>query len=131
MQDVNTVTLAGRLTRDAEMKHTQGGTALAQFSVACNERKKSGDEWTEEASFFDCVLWGRLAEAIVQYMTKGTQVVLSGRLQQDRWEQDGQKRSKVKVNVKEIQLLGGRSESKAQPRQPANQGNSFEDDVPF
>jgi single-strand DNA-binding protein len=106
MSDLNRVVLIGRLTRDAETKFIQSGQAVCKFSLAVNRRRKVGDQWEEEASFFDAVLWGRQAETLGQYLTKGKQIGLEGELKQDRWEQDGQKRSKVEIVVSNIQLLG-------------------------
>jgi single-strand DNA-binding protein len=107
MADVNHVILIGRLTRDAELKYTAGGQAVCKFSLAVNRRRKSGDQWIEEANFFDVVLWGRSGEAINQYLVKGKQIAVEGELRQDRWEQDGQNRSKVEIMANNVQLLGG------------------------
>ncbi len=107
MADVNHVILIGRLTRDAELKYTAGGQAVCKFSLAVNRRRKSGDQWVEEANFFDVVLWGRSGEAINQYLVKGKQIAVEGELRQDRWEQDGQNRSKVEIMANNVQLLGG------------------------
>ncbi len=107
MADVNHVTLIGRLTRDAELKYTAGGQAVCKFSLAVNRRRKNGDQWVEEANFFDIVLWGRSGEAINQYLVKGKQIAVEGELRQDRWEQDGQNRSKVEIMANNVQLLGG------------------------
>lgn len=104
--DINQVILVGRITRDSELKYTASGTAMAQFSIAVNRRVKKGDQWTDEASFFDIVLWDKQAENLNKYLTKGTQVGVSGELRQDRWEKDGQKHSKVQVFVENLQLLG-------------------------
>ncbi len=109
MADVNHVILIGRLTRDAELKYTAGGQAVCKFSLAVNRRRKNGDQWVEEANFFDVVLWGRSGEAINQYLLKGKQVAVEGELRQDRWEQDGQNRSKVEIQANNVQLLGGGS----------------------
>jgi len=109
MADVNHVILIGRLTRDAELKYTSGGQAVCKFAVAVNRRKKTGDQWVEEANFFDVVLWGRSGEAVNQYLTKGKQIAVEGELRQDRWEQDGQNRSKVEIMANNVQLLGGGS----------------------
>lgn len=109
MADVNHVILIGRLTRDAELKYTAGGQAVCKFALAVNRRKKTGDQWVEEANFFDVVLWGRSGEAINQYLLKGKQIAVEGELRQDRWEQDGQNRSKVEIQANNVQLLGGGS----------------------
>jgi single-strand DNA-binding protein len=106
MTDLNRVVLIGRLTRDAETKFIQSGQAVCKFSIAVNRKRKVGDQWEDEASFFDAVLWGRQAETLSQYLVKGKQIAIDGELRQDRWEQDGQKRSKVEIVVGNIQLLG-------------------------
>jgi single-strand DNA-binding protein len=107
MADLNHVVLVGRLTRDAELKYTANGQAVCKFSVALNRRRKSGDQWVDEANFFDIVLWGKQGESLNQYLIKGKQVGVDGELRQDRWEQDGQNRSKVEIVANNIQLLGG------------------------
>jgi single-strand DNA-binding protein len=107
MADLNHVVLIGRLTRDAELKYTANGQAVCKFSIAVNRRRKSGDQWVDEANFFDIVLWGRQGEALNQYLVKGKLVGVDGELRQDRWEQDGQNRSKVEVVANNLQLLGG------------------------
>ena len=109
MADINHVVLVGRLTRDAELKYTAGGQAVCKFSIAINRRRKSGDQWEDEANYFDVVVWGRQGEGIAQYLQKGKQVGVDGELRQDRWQQDGQNRSKVEVVANNIQLLGGGS----------------------
>ena len=104
--DINQVILIGRVTRDAELKYTASGTALCNFSIAVNRRAKKGDQWTDEASFFDLTLWEKQAENLNKYLVKGTQVGVQGELRQDRWEKDGQKFSKIQVFVNNLQLLG-------------------------
>ena len=109
MADVNHVILIGRLTRDAELKYTSGGMAVCKFAIAVNKRRKNGDQWVEEANFFDIVLWGRSGESLNQYLVKGKQVAVEGELHQNRWEQDGQARSKIEIMANNVQLLGGNS----------------------
>ncbi len=109
MADVNHVVLVGRLTRDAELRYTSSGIAVCNFAVAVNRRRKNGDEWSEEVSFFDIVLWGRQGEALNQYLVKGKQVAVDGELRQNRWEQDGQSRSRIEIIANNLQLLGGSS----------------------
>lgn len=122
MTDINNVTLIGRATRDAELKYTTAGTAVLNFSLAVNESRKQGDQWVEEVNFFDVILFGKMAETLKQYLTKGKQVAINGRLQQQRWEQDGQPRSKVVVIANAVQLLGGRAdESRSAPQQAYGQ----------
>lgn len=109
MADVNNVTIIGRLTRDAELKYTAGGFAIASLAIAVNRRKKDGDQWVEEVSFFDVTLYGKSAESLKQYLVKGKQIAVVGELRQDRWEKDGQKFSKVIIAANNVQLLGGNS----------------------
>jgi single-strand DNA-binding protein len=107
MADLNHVVLIGRLTRDAELKYTANGQAVCKFSLAVNRRRKNGDQWEDEANFFDIVLWGKQGESLNQYLVKGKMVGIDGELRQDRWEQDGQKRSKVEIFANNLHLLGG------------------------
>ena len=144
--DINQVVLVGRLTRDAELKYTNTGTAIGKFSIAVNRRKRSGDQWTDEVSYFDIVVWGKTAETLNQYLQKGKQIAVSGELRQNRWEQDGQNRSKVEVVANTVQLLGGSGRGSDGPVQSGGRSNStndmppadtgsysddFEDDIPF
>ncbi len=127
--DLNVVALVGRLTRESELRYTQGGAAIARFSLAVNRRKRTGDKWEDEVSYFDCVLFGKSAENMNQYLEKGRQVSIIGELRQNRWEQDGQSRSKVEIFVNSLQLLGsGSSEGRTgsyqggRPEQGPRQG---------
>ncbi|MDR3019843.1 MAG: single-stranded DNA-binding protein [Treponema sp.] len=107
MADLNHVTLIGRLTRDAELKYTANGQAVCKFSIAVNRRRKNGDQWEDEANFFDIVVWGRQGESLHQYLVKGKMVGVDGELRQDRWQQDGQNRSRIEIVANFLQLLGG------------------------
>jgi len=139
MADINHVIIVGRLVRDAELKYTNSGMAVCKFSIAVNRRKKDGDQWVEEANFFDIVLWGKSGESINQYLVKGKQVGIEGELRQDRWEQDGQNRSKIEIFATNVQLLGGQgngqgSSQKPQESKPAGTKpaeDDFTDDIPF
>jgi single-strand DNA-binding protein len=107
MADMNHVSIIGRLTRDAEYKMLPSGLAVCNFSIACNRRRKNGDTWEDEPSYFDIALWGKQADTINRYLIKGKQVAVDGELRQDRWQQDGQNRSKVLISATNVQLLGG------------------------
>lgn len=134
MKDLNHVVLVGRLTRDAELKYIASGTAVGRFSLAVNATKKQGDKYIDEASFFDCVLFGKIAESVDRYLVKGKQVAVEGELHQKRWEQDGQSRSKVEVVVSNIQLLCGDNSKETQEsaRKRTNSDiRQFESDIPF
>lgn len=108
--DINHVVIVGRLTRDAELRYTNSGSAVANISLAINTRRRRDDQWVDEAHFFDAVVWGKTAESLQPYLTKGKQIGLEGELRQNRWEQDGQRRSKVEIFTRNIQLLGGRGD---------------------
>jgi single-strand DNA-binding protein len=107
MMDLNHVSLIGRLTRDAEYKVLPSGQAVCNFSIAVNRRRKNGDSWEDEANYFDIVLWGKQADSLNRYLVKGKQIGIDGELRQDRWQQDGQNRSKVVISAANVQLLGG------------------------
>lgn len=107
--DINSVNLIGRLTKDAELSYTGAGSAILNFSIAVDHRKKS--DGTTDTSFFNCKSFGKLADTLHPYLTKGKQVGVKGYLKQDRWEKDGQKQSRVCINCDEIELLGGRETS--------------------
>lgn len=107
MQDMNTVFIIGRLTKDSELKQSETGSAYIHNSVAINRRKKSGDEFSDETSFFDVAILGKLAETLEPYLKKGKQVCIRGELKQARWEKEGKPLSRVEIIVDEIQLLGG------------------------
>lgn len=111
MANLNKVYLMGRLTRDPELRYTPKGTAVADLGMAINRFRGGGDggERTEETTFVDVTLWGRQAETANQYLAKGREVFIEGRLQLDSWEDksSGQKRSKLKVVGEAMQFIGG------------------------
>lgn len=111
----NRVTIAGNLTRDPEVRFLAGERAVAHFGLAINRRWKDKDGQTqEEALFVDCEAWGRTAELVGQYLTKGSGAFIEGRLKLDAWEdKDGQKRSKIKVVADSVQFIGGKSDGAA------------------
>ncbi len=113
MASYNRVVLVGNLTRDVELKYLQSGTAVADIGLAVNDRRKSqSGEWIEETTFVDITLWGRTAEVASEYLSKGSPVLIEGRLKLDMWETDGQKRSKLRVVGERMQMLGGRGGSR-------------------
>jgi len=144
MADINHVVLVGRLTRNAELKYTNNGAAVGKFSIAVNQRRKKDDQWIDEVHFFDIVLWGKTAESLNQYLVKGKQVGVEGQLRQNRWEQDGQARSKVEISATNVMLLGSGSGAGGASRQASPDAragdipesgapapDNFEDDIPF
>lgn len=134
MADLNSWTGVGRLTRDAELRYTAGGMAILSMSIAINRRVKNGEQWVDEASFFDVEMFGKRGESIAKYLTKGKQVGITGELVQDRWEKDGQKHSKFKIIASDVQLLGGQSEGHAPQRQAQSQTapqSQYDDEIPW
>ena len=109
MASFNRVILVGNITRDIELRYTQSGTAVTEIGLAVNDRRKSqSGEWVEETTFVDVTLWGRTAEVASEYLSKGSPVLVEGRLKLDTWETDGQKRSKLRVVGERMQMLGSR-----------------------
>ena len=99
------VTIIGNVTRDPELRFTPSGQANASFGVAVNRRwqNRQTNEWEEAVSFFDVVCWRELAENVSEGITKGTRVIVTGRLEQRSWEtQDGDKRSKIEIVADEV-----------------------------
>ena len=157
MTDINHVILIGRLTRDLgtderSFGYAPSGNARASISIAVNRNKKNGDQWVEEANFFDVTIWGKQAESLKPYLTKGRQIAVEGYLKQDRWEKDGQKMNKVSIVADNVQLLGGKGDAapgqavpgapKFQPNNAPAQGgyssesygdtgSDFPEDIPF
>jgi len=103
----NKVTIMGNLTRDPELRTTPTGQSVAGFTLAINRTwKNANGEQQEAVDYIDCNAWGKAGEIIAQYMQKGRALLVSGRLQQRSWEQDGQKRSKVEVVVEDFNFIG-------------------------
>ena len=143
MTDLNHVIEIGRLTRDIserDFAYTTAGKARLNLSIAVNRSEKRGGEWADKVSFFDVTVWGKTAENIRPYLHKGKQIAVEGYLDQQRWEKDGQKYSKVCIIADSVQLLGGNEngqQSAPQAQQPAGDyqsagsGDDFPEDIPF
>jgi len=154
MPNFNKVMLMGNLTRDPELRYTPSGTAVAKFGLAVNRRyRPQGGDQVEETCFVDITAFGRKAEVVSQYFSKGRPIFLEGRLHFDSWEsQDGQKRSKLDVVLENFEFIGGRGGDQAggqqgqardqapppeapprqRPQQPPPQRDDFaDDDIPF
>jgi len=142
--DINVVSLTGRLTRDSELQQTNSGSSLLKFSIANNKgKKKDGDNWVEqEPNYFNIILWGRQGEVLQQYLTKGKQVAVNGRLQQRSYQaQDGAKRSIVQIVADNVLLCSGQtsgsynnypnqvsSENQSNPAPKADLSSNFDAD---
>lgn len=134
MTDINKAILIGRLVRDPDsVAYTSGGTARLSVSIAVNRSEKRGGEWADKASFFDITIWGKTAENVAPYLRKGKQVAVDGYLDQQRWEKDGQKFSRVVIVANSVQLLGGKDDApqQAQGYKDAGSGDDFPEDIPF
>lgn len=141
MASFNKVILMGNLTRDPELTYTAGGAALCKFGLAMNEKftKQSGEK-VEKVHFIDVTAWAKTAEVIAQYFKKGNPILLEGKLQQDRWEDQNtqQKRSKVYVTAERFSFVGskqdsggGQGQGEGEPAPAAAPGGVPEEDVPF
>ena len=130
MTSYNRVVLVGNVTRDPELRYVGNGTAVTDLGLAVNERVKRNEQWVEEVHFFYVTLWGRTAEVANEYLSKGSSVLIEGRLKQDRWEKDGQKHSKVQIVGEKMQMLGGRSDGGEGGSHSRNQGSSHQQSEP-
>lgn len=139
MNDLNKIEIIGRLTKDIgnqDFAYISTGTAKLNISIASNQSQKRNGNWEDVASFFDVVIWGKTAENLKPYLTKGKQIAIVGHLMQDRWkDQNGNNRSKVYIVAEEVQLLGGNDKnaqkSESYNRQPEEQSSDFQEDLPF
>jgi single-strand DNA-binding protein len=136
----NKAILMGNITRDIEVRFTPSGTAVADMGLAVNDKRKGKDgEMVEETTFVDVTLWGRNAEVAGEYLSKGSSVLIEGRLKLDQWESaEGEKRQKLKVVCDRMQMIGskgGGGGSSSPPPSNDNGGGSppadGEGDIPF
>jgi single-strand DNA-binding protein len=140
MASLNKVILLGNLTRDPELRYTPNGTAVSSFGLAVNRRYRQGDDWKDEVCFVDIVTYGRQAETVGEYLSKGSMALVEGRLQWRSWEsEDGQRRSKHEVVANTVQFMPRvRDEgmSRSSPEGPSTGGEMDlslheDDDIPF
>lgn len=127
----NQVIIMGNLTRDPELRTTTGGQNVCNFTLALNRSyKDSNGEWKEVTDYIDVIAWGPLGERVNQYLKKGSQALVNGRLQYRAWEQDGQKRNKVEVVASDVTFLGGKSDSVAESSSTQKQSYEPKKDNP-
>lgn len=142
MSDYNRVTIEGRLVRDADVKDFAKGEKWTRFScsVISNKSKKGADgKYTDEPSFFDCIIWGKEAEGAFQKAKKGAKVVVFGELLQNRWkDKDGKNQSKIVINVEKILFIETGKTSSSTPKTNSSAENPAlesylqgDEDVPF
>ena len=134
MSDINNVVLSGRLTRDAELGYTPGGTAVMDIAMCSNRVWNKDGERKEEAVFIDVTLWGTTAESIAAWMKKGKYIFVEGRLKFDSWESDAGRRTKLTVTAEKINFPPKNTGGSADPNeQPVSAGtnNEPDEDAPF
>ena len=150
MTDLNHVIEIGRLTREIsnrDFAYMTGGTARLNLSIAVNRSEKRNGAWQDKVSYLDVTVWGKTAENIKSYLYKGKQIAVDGYLDQQRWEKEGVKYSKVVIIADRVQLLGNSQDgpnsarncgtSAPQAQQPAGEyqsagsGDDFPEDIPF
>lgn len=142
--DLNVVALVGRLTRPCDMRYSANGFAICSFTLAINKNRRNADgTWSEQAHFIDCSYFGKAAEAVSQYLGKGQQVSIQGSLEQQHWETNGQKRSKIVVIVNSLTLVGspsrnngnnanyGGSQQMSRPNNGYNSQNNYSNQPQF
>ncbi|MCL4204678.1 MAG: single-stranded DNA-binding protein [Pirellulaceae bacterium] len=112
MANFNRVILAGNITRDIELRYIPSGIAVTDITLAVNDKRKTqSGEVIEETTFVDVTLWGRTAEVASEYLSKGSSILIEGRLKLDTWETEGQKRYKLRVVCERMQMLSPRGSS--------------------
>lgn len=131
--NVNKVFLAGRLTRDPELKYTPSGTAIATFGIATNRTWTPKDgEKKEETCFVDITMFGRRGEVINEYFQKGSSIFIEGRLQFNQWEtKDGQKRNTLRVIADNFQFVGGDKKDKKPTQKTDDADDIADEEIPF
>jgi single-strand DNA-binding protein len=128
--------LVGHLTRDVEIKYIPSGTAVTEVAVAVNDKRKGRDgEWIEEVSFIDVTIWGKTAELAGEYLSKGSAVMIEGRLKQDTWQdkESGAKRSKLRVVCEKLVFIGTKGERRTGPSPDPSEApynNEYSQEVP-
>lgn len=137
---INKVFLSGNLTRDPELRALQNGDSVLEFGLAVNDRvRDASGEWVDRPNFVDCTVWGRRADALAKILAKGLKVCVEGSIRYSSWEdrETGQRRSKLRVAVKELELMGrGQQQPDAaqavQRAYPGAAVEAYEDsDIPF
>ena len=127
---LNQVSVSGNLGADAELRSTKGGTPVLTFALAVNERVKQADgTWGDRASWIDCVLFGTRAQALADWLRKGSKVAVQGRLRTSTWERDGVSHKRTEVVVEEVDLMTVRRDKQQGAAQDAPGVNDA--DIPF
>lgn len=132
---LNSCTISGNLGKAAELRYTNSQLAVVSFSVAVNERRKQADgSYQDVPHWFDCVMFGKRAEALQPYLAKGTKLSLTGHLHKSTYERDGKQYSRVEIVVDEVELMNARREAQApeaMPPQAVEAASVYDSDIPF
>jgi single-strand DNA-binding protein len=131
---INKVILVGNVGRDPEIKSLPSGSRLATFSLATTDRRSKDENGNPRTEWHNLVAWGRLADVVEQYVTKGKQLYIEGQIRTRSWEQDGQKKYFTEIHIQEMEMLGGRQSSDGGGFRDPGPGGGFPndvDDVPF
>ena len=120
---LNSVNIVGNLTRDPEIKYTTSGRAVCNLSLANNRVYSKNGERQQEVSYFDIEVWGNVPENCAKYLTRGSGIIVEGRLRQDRWEKDGKTQSRVRIVANNVHFLPKRGQE-GNSQQVSNEGNS-------
>lgn len=136
MSNINTVALSGNLTRDPELRHTPSGTSVCSMRIAVNRRRKQGEEYVDETSYFDITAWQGLGELCAKKLEKGSAITVQGRLEWREWDaQDGTKRQAVQIVANEIDgkdFYKPASENRSTDAPaPGDSQGTADDDIPF
>lgn len=127
MTDLNKFTATGRVTVNAELKYTSGGTACTTFSIAVNKSYKQNNEWVKKAHFFNCIVWGKYGESMHKYLIKGKQIAIEAELNHNPWtDKNENKHNDVVLNIQNIVLLSdpkNKTQTASENEQP--------DEIPF
>ena len=115
---MNKVQILGTITRDIEINYAPSGTAIAKLGIAVNKRYTSNGEKKEEVSYFNCVAFGKTGENINTYFQKGSRILISGELKEDRWEKDGQKQSRISIVIDGFDFIDKNNSAPQQKQAP-------------
>ncbi len=127
----NRIILVGNLTKDPELRYSPQGTPVATMRIAVNSRVKQGEEFRDETLFIDTIVFGRQAETVTQYLSKGRGVLVEGRLRERRWEYEGQQRSKFEVIASTVRFLPRREDASSEAVQDIEPPEEITDLEPF
>jgi single-strand DNA-binding protein len=135
-KNINVVVLTGNLTRDPELRNTNGGTSVCNLRLAVNSRRKNASgEWVDKPNYFNITVWGAQGESCAEYLAKGRPVAVEGRLDFRERDTDDGHREYISIIADTVQFLGGKPKDEApdgvEPEEAEEAGGEGEDDIPF